>query len=1165
MRGCPSIDSLESALAADSPGSELAAHVQSCPRCRARIEQIRENQSLLKLVNATESRQLAAALDAGAATRREPPSGLAGYEFIGEIHRGGQGVVFKALQKATKRIVAVKVVLRGAFATPRQRARFEREIEIAARLRHPHVVTIHESGMTDDGSLYFVMEYVEGEPLDAYLKRARATPGGGLTPDDALRVFCKICDAVNYAHQRGIIHRDLKPANILIDALGEPRVLDFGLAKAVGLNDPDSDARSARTRTGEFLGTFSYAAPEQLRGDPDQVDTRTDVYALGILLFEMLTGQFPYPVDGSLSAIIRSITETAPAPPSRLAPGIGEELDTIVVKALAKERERRYQSAGALQRDVQSFLAGEPIDAKRDSHWYVLRKTARRHRTALGVATAIVLLLIGFGVSMGFLARHLARERDRARSAERAVAENARRVAAALYDSQVERGRALGAAGGVSAAEELLWRAFVDPPGGAAARASGADIRDPARRQAFWALWELYNAAPCQRTWATGAHTTTRMAVSDNGRILALGGDPGPIETLDVLTGARVRSDGPPVHMSSIILLDETGARLCGIEDNRRISIWRIDPRARRIERETAYEFPNPGILRLAASRDLRRIAAADADSRLWYWSDTIAAPPRPLVNPSAGVFSLAFSPDAHRLAVGTASGGLTMWGLDASPEPVVNWSLPAHRAAVRGLCFSPDGACLASAGGDADNTIRLTTVRDGTLIRSMAGHTSHVNSIAFRADGRRLVSTSFDKTARIWDVPSGRPVATLFGHSAAVIVARFVGDGDEVISAGHDGAARLWDSPDRGAFTSLREPRCAAMSLAVARDGQTLYVGGVDGTIRALDVATGQVRYRQRAHGSMVATLCVSPDGALLASCSVDQRACLWDAATGRRVAEIRDLDGPAVGLAFHPDGKTLAVGCDNGVVRVWDRTDPARVHVLRGSARFLRRPALAFSPDGATLAACDGLADVSLWDWATETVRVTLRGHSGQTRGVAYSPDGRLLTTAGDDATVRLWDAGSGAPVATLEGHGGDVFAVAFSPDGAMIASGGRDRTIRLWDVVSHRGLATLSGHADMVFSLAFGDGGAYLASSSADGVVGIWDLAHGDARVAGNLDYQLTRLDGVPLPAKARDALRHWAARAAVRQPPRFDWSLAAAGGAAPAAGTAPPAVHPPPQSE
>jgi len=372
--------------------------------------------------------------------RHDPLSGplgvssdsFSGYEILSELHRGGQGVVYQAIQKSTRRQVAVKVMKEGPFAGPSDKARFDREVQVLGQLKHPNIVAIHDSGVAA-GSYYFVMDYIEGRPLDLHVaagaiseRRQSRSPKPahfGLPIRETMKLFLRICEAVNAAHVRGIIHRDLKPGNIRVDANAEPHVLDFGLAKVAA--EPGS---SAMTVTGQFIGSLPWSAPEQAEGASNKVDVRTDVYALGVVLFQMLTGRFPYDVTGTMREVMDRITSQAPARPSVIRPGVDDEVETIVLKCLAKERDRRYQIAGELARDVERYLDGDPIEAKRDSAMYMLRKQLRRHRVPAFAALAVLLTLIaGFFVTLAAWRRaesqrkiteHALTQADEARAAE---------------------------------------------------------------------------------------------------------------------------------------------------------------------------------------------------------------------------------------------------------------------------------------------------------------------------------------------------------------------------------------------------------------------------------------------------------------------------------------------------------------------------------------------------------------------------------------------------------------------------------------------------------------------------------------------------------------------------------------------------------------------------
>lgn len=355
------------------------------------------------------------------------------YQLGDEIRRGGQGVVYRGVQLGTGRDVAIKVMYHSTSGEPAGRLRFERETRLLAQLHHPNIVAIHDSG-GDDSSLYYVMDYILGAPLDEHLRRAG--------PREIAALFAKVCDGVNVAHLRGIIHRDLKPSNIRVDPAGEPRVLDFGLARFSEF-EPLTESRSdVLTETGQFLGSLPWASPEQVAARPDELDLRTDVYSIGVMMYQALTGYPPYPVNGPVRHVLENICQYEPKSPSEASKAVPDDLGQIVLKCLRKRADERYQTAGDVARELRRWLAGEPIEAKRDQTWYMLRKRIRRYRMAAIVASLLGVIVLGslvaalafyrqehrlreeIGVALG----RESRERGRAEAALRSE-ETARRLA----------------------------------------------------------------------------------------------------------------------------------------------------------------------------------------------------------------------------------------------------------------------------------------------------------------------------------------------------------------------------------------------------------------------------------------------------------------------------------------------------------------------------------------------------------------------------------------------------------------------------------------------------------------------------------------------------------------------------------------------------------------
>ncbi|HRP63055.1 MAG TPA: serine/threonine-protein kinase [Phycisphaerales bacterium] len=401
---CPTLCEIESALAGAAEAPNLVEHLHSCETCAIKADEIARNQRFLSSLAEEDRIALARSLADGSFADSLPMNDIEGYGFLGTVYSGGQAIVYEAVQRSTNRKVALKVLLRGEFATLSQRERFQCGIALAATLRHPNVVAVHDSGETADGRLYCVMEYIHGQPLDRFLASRRLAPGSRTRAqmEAMMRMFAKLCDAVHHAHRAGVIHRDVKPQNVLVDEAFEPHLCDFGLAvRARTSEQPTGSTVVAGAPVTRFAGTPAFTPPEQLRSSADEQspvepDEHTDVYALGMTLYQMLAGRLAYSGASSVPELLRDVDEGRCHPPTAFASDVDRDLGSIAMKAIHHDRAKRYASAAAMREDIMRWINREPVTAH-EGHWlYRVKKWSRRHWPELVALIAAVVALLLF-------------------------------------------------------------------------------------------------------------------------------------------------------------------------------------------------------------------------------------------------------------------------------------------------------------------------------------------------------------------------------------------------------------------------------------------------------------------------------------------------------------------------------------------------------------------------------------------------------------------------------------------------------------------------------------------------------------------------------------------------------------------------------------------------
>jgi WD40 repeat protein/tRNA A-37 threonylcarbamoyl transferase component Bud32 len=998
---------------------------------------------------------------------------ILGYQVLRELGRGGMGTVYEAEQHIPRRRVALKVI-RPGLASPRLLKRFAQEAEILGRLHHPGIASIYEAGQTEDGPPFIAMELIRGEPLDRYACRH------ALGASARLALFARVCDAVQHAHQRGVVHRDLKPANILVDQAGQPRVLDFGVARL---------AKADLQTTGQLLGTPAYMSPEQVTSVPAAIDARSDVYTLGVILFELLADRLPYDLQHlPLPEVARVIREQDPARLSSVNALFRGDVETIVAKALAKDPARRYASAGALAADLRRYLNHEPIRARPPSLLYQFRKFARRNKALVGgtagILGALVLGLVGTTL-FALRARESARQAQDAERVARYQTYRARVAAASaaltahdvvdaarqLADAPVElRGwewdylhSRLDESATVIPLSEEEDVQLVRIPDGLRIAAFTADFRRAALRKpgitgARVRLLDLDGRELLSRPYPRAGTLRYLDLFTSRGLTFVEEVD-GALQLLDMDGRVRARLPGAPELTTGPVCLSEDGSRLAVVWRNpKKIAVMLYEPNAAK----PALTRVNPGCFTwcLAISPDNRSFASGGEDGAVRIWESKTGKMTAECRGHRRKVVSVAFRADGRRLVTASADGSVRQW--DPATGREVEPPYEGHVGEVATAAYSPHGTWVAS--GGTDRTVRVWGASNRQEVSVLHGHTGFVRGVAFAANGRQVISVSAyfgvfgvtyagagDSTVRVWEALPGAGFPVLRGHTLYVYPVAYSPDGRWIASGSWDHTRRLWDA-HTGELCATLPHRDVVRALAFGPDS-TWLVSAADGAghLQIWDVATGRLRQQIKAPGPCVVAITVNPDGTRIAAVDRDGRVTVVEAASGREVA------------AWHINGL------------------------------FFEKKALVYSPDGRWLAGMGEDKDIiDIWDANTHQRIPRLAGHTGSVYVVAFSPDGRRLASAGNDRTVRVWDVATWECVAVLSGHTDEVFAVAFHPDGRRLASAGRDRAVWLWDLATGQEVARLQGHSNYVFSLAFGPDGKSLMSGSGDGTVRLWDTA-------------------------------------------------------------------------
>lgn len=1040
------------------------------------------------------------------------------YELLDVIGEGGMGVVYSARQSAIARTVAVKMLKGTDEHTDEQREKFISEAVVTGELDHPNIVPIYDLGSNDSGALFYSMKKVRGTPWDDVLKENSL--------DENLNILLRVADAIAFAHANGVLHRDLKPENIMLGDYGEVLVMDWGLAR-ISADFPNADAVSQSDVMG---GTPAYMAPEMATGPVETITTASDIYLLGAILFEIITGRPPHSGNTVMACLFAAAKNTF------VETAVTGELMDIAMRAMATKPADRYATVQEFQAAIRLYQS--------HSESVLLTENASRNLQAAIESDDYDLYsrsLYGFQEALSLWPGN-ERAQDLLEKSRGAYAQSA------LERTDFELGISL-LEGHEQHHADLL-----------AQLVAGRNESESRQRRLTW----MKRAVAALLLAVIGIISVAYVAVRDQ-RNEAIAQRDRADENYQKAEAARkvadeqrARAETEKERAERERERAETEKERAEREEARALQQEQIALRAKEAEQYEAYVarigLANAKIEENAFDRAAELLDQCDPALRQWEWGrlSYLCSLSRHTWQLGGPVEAVAVSADGLHFASGDWDGKVKLWDL-TSGSLVITFS---HGQYVHAVAFDPRGERLAS--GSSDHTVRVYDTTTGELLQTLRGHDDAVVSVRFSTDGEQLLTAGFDNTARLWDLASGEVIQVLSGHSWWVWAAEFSPDRQRIVTASQDGKAIVWQQKGSGEYSVLTEfakhsgPIYAAQfspdgvsiatagydrrvlvwnpdevqpvdiarrlddqpdppapsrelavhdgpirGLAFSPDGSMLVSGGQDNVLKVWDLTSDRVEATLRGHASHVRDCVFTPDGKRVLSAGRDQVVKLWQLDTAEQYV-LGGQDGATdavLAAHFSPDGRQIVTANRDRSATLWSTSERQPVQHFAEGHDFLASSAIFFA-SGARLATGAGDGTVRLWDVATGTQLLQL-DDTGRTAALAVSPDGRLIATGSAHTDVVVWDAESGEQVAVLKAHEAAVTALAFSPDGRTLASGDDLGRCRLWTHDSEdswSGSHWLRGHSRSVTALEFVDGGNRLISASGDNTCAQWDVASG-----------------------------------------------------------------------